>query len=381
MNEIVEPNDLVVPSGLDRQKLFYLLKKVSSITAWRRIYAYYKAWADVTKASLQEATRHGWALTTSLPASELEFVQGGLDEFRKAMAILEKGHCRKIGDPPFMELIAARKRLTIQLSVQQRVDDGENGVNEEHTPLWQEYCDAMHCAYDVWQECSMHLFQRDYFPSGMWYYNRWLKNDVPLMHFPDKMEAVPDPALNRLVRANGFVPCAGIWEPVAAPATRFVDRFTGAWKPAPPFRVVGPMKYFDRGAQANGITLQHNSDSDDAGEKLHLAWRLLWQEDRYADGTVPEEEAHYRFLEPERSRPKTSGIEPPDGVIWAWSGAAAPVSGQWLLESHGSFTQMRKKGQRMAFSQWQSVRWVLLKPDCHPGAPDAGQQPVAQGGQ
>lgn len=368
MNEIVDAGDLVVPSEGERQKLFYLLKKVSSLSAWRRAYAYYKAWADVTKASLQEATRQGWALETSLPASELEFVQGGLEEFRKAMAILEKNQDKKIADPPFFELIAARKRLVIQLGVLRRVDEGENGVNEARTPLWQQYCEAMHAACDVWQECSMHLFRRDYFPGGLWYYSRWLKNDMPLMHFPAGMEAVPDPAVNRLVRANGFVPCAGIWEPVAAPATTFIDRFTGAWKPAPPYVIVGPMKYFELGAQAPGITLQGDSDSDHGGEKLHLAWRLLWQEDRYTDGTLPEAEAEYQFLEPERSRPKTSGIAPPDGIVWAWSGAAAPASGTWLLESHGSYKQARKQGQRMAFSWGEPVRWILLRPDEPQGA-------------
>lgn len=364
MSEIVAPGDLMLPSELERQKIFYTLKKVSSITAWRRNYALYKAWADVTKASLQEATRQGWALVTSLPASELAFVQGGLDEFRKAMAKLEKNNFKDFGDPPFFELIAARKRLTIQLSVQRRVDEGENGVNEPHTPLWQAYCDAMHSAYDAWAECSMHLYQRDYFPGGLWYYNRWLRNDLPLMHFPDDMEAVPDPAVNTFVRANGFVPFAGIWEPVAAPATRFIDRFTGAWRPQAPFKVVAPMKYFDRGAQAHAMTLQDNSDSDDKGEKLHLAWRLLWRENRYTDGTMPAEEAHYRFLEPERSRPTTSGGEPVDGVIWAWSGAAAPASGTWLCDTQGKYREVRKKGQRMGFLLGaRVVRWVLIRPD------------------
>ena len=64
-----------------------------------------------------------------------------------------------------------------------------------------------------------------------------------------------------------------------------------------------------------------------------------------------------------------SGAEPDDGVLWAWSGAAAPVGGKWLLEAHGTYTQMRKKGQRMPFSQRESVRWILAYPDA---AEDAG---------
>ena len=53
MSEIVAAGDLMVPSGTERQKIFHLLTKVSSLTAWRRSYDFYKAWVDVTKASLQ----------------------------------------------------------------------------------------------------------------------------------------------------------------------------------------------------------------------------------------------------------------------------------------------------------------------------------------
>ena len=361
MAEIISPDDLMLPSERERQQIFYLLKKNSSITAWRRVHDFYTAWVDVTRQSLHEAARQGWALKTSLPASTLAFLQEGLAQFAKAMAALEKNNFREFGAPSFFDLIAARNRLTIELDRVRRVDEGENGIDEAHTPLWQEYCEAMHGAYDAWAECSMHLYQRNYFPGGPWYYHRWLKRDLPLMHFPADMEAVPDPAVNSFVRGDGVVACAGIWEPVAAPASSFIDRLTGAWKPGPPFTVVGAMNYFTANSLAPAIMLQR--DGDHASEKLALAWRLLWREDRYADGAVPEQEARYRFLEPERSRPVASCVDPAGGVIWACSGAAAPVSGKWLLESHGTFTQMRKQGQRMPFSQGESVRWVLVRPD------------------
>jgi hypothetical protein len=31
---------------------------------------------------------------------------------------------------------------------------------------------------------------------------------------------------------------------------------------------------------------------------LHTNWRLLWQDDRYADGIIPEDEVYYRFTKP-----------------------------------------------------------------------------------
>jgi len=51
-------------------------------------------------------------------------------------------------------------------------------------------------------------------------------------------------------------------------------------------------------------------------------------------------------------------------VIWAWSGAAAPASGTWLCETHGSYREVRKKGQRMGFLLGaRTARWVLMRPD------------------
>lgn len=364
MSDTISPQDLLVPNQAERQQLFYLLRKISSITAWRRAHAYYKAWVDVTKRSLQEATKQGWALTTSLPASELQYISGGLAEFDKALAIMEKDNFKQFDTPPFLELSEARRRLGIQLSVLGRIDDGENGVNEAHTPLWQEYCEAMSDAYDVWQECSIHLAQRGYFPGGLWYYNLALRRDLPVSPAPLILPAVPDPQVNRFARPDRIVPCAGIWEPVAAPASSLIGCFTGAWKPAAPFVVVGPMCYFNNRSFAPAISLERDSDSAHPAEKLHMAWRLLWQEDRYRDGLVTEEEAHYEFIDPRHSHPESSATVGDGGPAWAWSGAAAPVSGRWLLESEGSYTKIRKKGQRMPFALGGlSVRWVLMRQD------------------
>lgn len=102
----------------------------------------------------------------------------------------------------------------------------------------------------------------------------------------------PQPEDHIFVRANGFTPYAGIWEPVAAPEQSFWRRLTGAWKPQPPFEMVGAMAYFHPHSKAPRIRI----GSEDKCTKLNMAWRLLWRDDRYADGTVPEKEAQYSFF-------------------------------------------------------------------------------------
>jgi hypothetical protein len=53
-------NDVVkLPSELERQQIFYWLKKLSSLTAWRRIFEYYQAWAEVTEKSVRQADNNG----------------------------------------------------------------------------------------------------------------------------------------------------------------------------------------------------------------------------------------------------------------------------------------------------------------------------------
>jgi hypothetical protein len=361
MSETIHHGNRLVPSELQRQQIFYLMQKVSSMTAWRRILVLYKAWADVTMASWHEALKQGWGDETSLSAYHCKMALDGLAAFTKGLDRLEENNFKTFAAPSFEDFIDARKRLTNAMSTVSRVDDGENGIDEAHTPLWQEYCEAMHAVYDAWQECSMHLSQLGYFDCGLWFYNRWLISDLPLMHFPPGLPVVPDPAIDILVRAEDVVPYAGIWEPVAAPASSWRDHFTGSWRPHPPFTVVGAMKYFTARSQAPGILLAQDADSNIADVKLDMAWRLLWIEDRYTDGAMPEQEAHYQFLEPEKSRPKSS---PADGTgeVWAWSGAAAPASGRWRNDLDGSYTHVRKKGQRMDFSYGRPVRWILQKP-------------------
>ena len=353
-NQPIPEVDFVLPSELERQQIFYWLQKVSSLTAWRRIFEHYKAWITVTENSVREAERQGWSDKTSLSRNTYLRMSKGIEYFKKGIIQLENTDRRPF--ETYGYFTDAKDLLFMYAYDVRRVDEGENGIDEEHTPFWQEYCEAMSSACSTWHECAYHMVEPRYFGDGLRSYNQWLKNELKLTHFPPQLDTVPEPEDHIFVRANGFTPYAGIWEPVAAPEQSFGSRLTGAWKPQPPFEIVGAMAYFHPHSRAPRIRI----GSEDKCAKLNMAWRLLWRDDRYADGTVPEKEAQYRFLEPERSKPKSSGPPGIENVIWAESGAAAQVAGKWTIESD-TYSVTRKKAQRLPFVQGRSYRWILAQ--------------------
>ncbi|WEF34649.1 Imm72 family immunity protein [Pseudoduganella chitinolytica] len=130
-------------------------------------------------------------------------------------------------------------------------------------------------------------------------YSEWLENYLNDMPFPEVLPDVPDPIDSRLVRTGRMVPCSGIWEPVDAPAPSLLGWLTRTPTPRPPFKVTGTMNYLHGGSHAPPVTLQSATDSADVA----VTWRLLWADERYLDGTVPAEEAQYRFAKPDAVLP------------------------------------------------------------------------------
>lgn len=353
--EPIPKSDFMLPSDLERRQIFYWLQKVSSVTAWRRIFMYYKAWITVAENSLLEAERRGWGEKTSLPRSTYLRISKGLAYFEKGVDQLQKGNTAPFDS--YSDLRAAMDLLYMYATNVRRVDEGENGIDEEHTPLWQEYCEAMRSAMTAWHECAYHMVAPRYHGGGLRFYHQWLKKELQHTPFPGQLDQVPEPSNHIFVRANGRASCAGIWEPVAAPASSFLSRFTGSWKPRPPLQIVGAMAYFTPYSTAPRISIEDETGST----KLNMAWRLLWRDERYTDGGVPEAETQYRFFEPDGSRPKSSGPPSMDDTVWAESGAAAQLAGKWTIE-FDTYSVMREKGQRLPFVQGTSHRWILTGP-------------------
>lgn len=308
MNPSIPDDAVKLPSDLERQQIFYWLKRVSSVTAWRRILEYYKAWAAATENSLRVAEEHDWGDETSLPQSEYALVLKCLAHCEEGVNRLSKGDKRVFKFDANGEFAMARRMLFHWAQMLYRIEIGENCI-KKHTPLWTEFNEALLEACQAWQECAQQILEPRYLEEpGLTLYGQWLQKELATMSFPDELALVPDPLDNTFVHTNEYTPCSGIWEPVDVPKPSFLSLFTRAPKPQPPFKIVGAMNYLHGGSKAPKITVETATDSLD----LDTAWRLLWRDDRYKDGAIPEDEAHYRFTRPYLVQPEPQPLMVPE---------------------------------------------------------------------
>ncbi|CAN7410325.1 Imm71 family immunity protein [Pseudoduganella sp. LjRoot289] len=355
MNQSISSDAAKLPTGLERQQIFYWLKRVSSVTAWRRIFEYYKAWATATENSLREADENGWGEETSLPQSEYALILKCLAHCEEGVSRLARGDKRVFKFDANGEFAMARRMLFHWAQMLYRIEIGENCI-KIHTPLWVEFNEALTKACQAWQECALQVLEPRYLGEpGLTLYGQWLQKELATMTFPSELALVPDPVENTFVRTDEYTPCSGIWEPIDVPKPSFLSLLTGAPKPQPPFKIVGAMNYLHGGSKAPRITVETATDSF----RLDTTWRLLWQDDRYNDGIIPEEEAHYQFTRPYLVQPAPQPLIVPEETTWAESGTPAPLSGKWLVESDLNASIILTKGDKLPLHNGRKVRWVL----------------------
>jgi len=358
MNSLFSELTFPCPSDLERRQIFFWLKKTSSATAWRRIFRFYKDWADITEKSIQEADAQGWNEKTTLPESDYVLILKSLAHCEEGVIRLEKGDKRVFKFDANGEFAMASRILNHWLEIEHRIKTGDNGVDEAHTPFWHEFCQAMEQLANAWRESSVPILERRYLedPAPITY-NDWLKEELIKTLFSDEIGLVPDPAENIFIKTHEVVPVSGIWEPIQGETKKssLLTLFSKTPKPQPPFIVLGSMNYLHGGSDAPQITLSNNNDSVD----LDTTWRLLWRDDRYLDGTLPTEELSYMFANPEITSMPFIHNDSVGETVWAESGTKAPVAGKWLVESDLNAKVTLEKGALLPLWKGREVRWIL----------------------
>lgn len=354
------PEGVMLPNEIERRQIFYTLKRWSSYTAWKRILDFYQAWADVAEKSLRQASVQGLEEKTSIHQSHYVLILKGLADMDEAVSRLKKGDKRIFKYASYAELVHAYRPLGHETERLWRVADGDIGINYETTPLWDEYARAVDQLAEAWGECSPPICESHHdgtlthaapLPYGV-----WLQEQLPQMVFPDPPPDVPNPTDAVLIGTGHGVPCSGIWEPVDVPAPRILSLFKSP-PPKGPFRVIGCMNYLHGGASAPKVALETEEDNPN----VKGTWRLLWKDDRYEDGKIPEEEKHYVFLQPQVAKEEAS-VAVSGGttsMTVAESGQRAPTAGRWLVEDDLHASVELKLGDELPLHGGRKVRWVL----------------------
>ncbi|MDY7545130.1 Imm72 family immunity protein [Glaciimonas sp. CA11.2] len=130
--------------------------------------------------------------------------------------------------------------------------------------------------------------------------------------FPDYLPSCPPYNHNHQdqIFSGGTIPTDGIWEPW------FIMPIFTNTDPAKMAAKVGCPNYFLAGA----VATEYQLEGTDKWEEVW--WRLLWEDKRYLDGTIPAEEADYVKTRPPVAPPIFADQK-------AYPGDVCPITGNW----------------------------------------------------
>lgn len=300
MSSYTNPNaSVMLPADHERGQIFYWLKQASSYTAWSRIYSFYQAWGNAAEDCRRLALDAGVEDSTRLSEFNYLRILKGVAHCEKAISQLRKGDKRIFKYDADGELAMANQPLSHWVNHLMRIDWGEHPmIDDSSTPGWTRFHNTLSDLADAWRECAPDILESPHLDDAAYtVYGEWLQQKLPTMRFPSSIPAVPDPKEPILVATGKPVPHSGIWEPVETPKARFSAIFRRSAPIDGPLAIVGCMNYLHGGSLAPRATLE----TDDDNREVDTVWRLLWRDNRYEDGTVPDEEHDYMFLEPDAS--------------------------------------------------------------------------------
>lgn len=306
--------------------------------------------------SVRTASERSWEKLSGIAESHYVSAVKGESHCEQAILDLQGGDKKVFKSNGEFKMALPPLHFWVQMWF--KIEDGENGIDVEHTPYWKEVEQSTMRLKEAWSECGPFVLQGDKpeLPARL-FFGEWLKNHLSQTIFPDDLPEVPNPQINTIVLTGENIPCSGIWEPVDLhkPGKAILSLLPS--KPPSGFIApIGCMNYLHEESPAPTAKIA----KPDGVTECATAWRLLWRDDRYRNAEPPLEERDYRFSMPqEKLLPANKSSAPGDDVIWEISGRSAPVTGKWLVETDLNTSVTLQQGELLPLHQGREVRWVL----------------------
>jgi hypothetical protein len=340
----------------ERRKVFWLVKKYSSYTAWQALADAYYTFADAWLKAMKLAD----------DADIDEFNQRATKDILDGRIAFEKGLPRlRQGDRTVWRRNSRGVLIQglYQLHFIDRIMDPE-----EYMFDWMKNKDEVVATHKTLVKASFgqgivveHEDPNESAPLGSWNVLETVHplygpmNDPAHFNFPLSLPEVPSPAAF-VVETGSEVPYDGIYEPEWGDLAKesnglfgkIVSAIKGSAKAEPPRLIgneedaddfppsprrehVGCMNYLLAGTVA-----PYYADLENA-PPMPVSWRLIWKDARYLDGAIPEEEAEYLkpIIQTKNSQQSCPGGQP------------CPKEGWWYTPAKADSRQYFKEGTVM----------------------------------
>jgi hypothetical protein len=322
-------------SAEDRLKLFWYLKRTSSYTAWKARADAFDRFAAVVERQvreepyiLEDGTDPEWA--TNWEEFYIEILKG--------QVLYEQGLARLRQGDRSVWRYNERGVLLDAVNIHGHwwnalVNHGPQG----DVYFEGKYVDEMTRAIDdpslkatagvvqsvLAEPPAVHLWSPEFMAR--------LDREVP---FPPVLPDVPVPYKEVTARTGEAVPCYGIYEPLVED---------------------GCMNYLLEGAPVPKAV--------NRGAIIRPAvWRLLWEDTRYLDGSIPEEELLY-FRPAEARKPVTPAHVDSDPIISLRSNERVSRPGVWVIDHRLDHRQRFELGDLLPQHEGRDVTWLWVSKD------------------
>jgi hypothetical protein len=306
----------------DRKKIFWYLKRKTSYTAWKREADAFDRFADIFEKQVREEPLASGPDTLFEPMNWEE----RYPEIIQGQVFYEQGLNRlKRGDRSvWLHNSESVFRHALKLANTWRtkiVFNGEHGDN---------YFPGMHVEDMKLALNSWYLAHQDtgYFaPSHeASAYEVFEKGRFDNHPYPAFLHDVPEPEPEVLIRSGEEVSIEGIYEP------QIKD---------------GCMNYLSAGVPA----FTYGSSGP-----RPVTWKLIWEDNRYLDGHISNEEALY--FPPQAKPAEQQAAFVSADLITASTGQTCPKDGHWAVMNDLQGKATFKKGDKMPQHQGRDVVWV-----------------------
>jgi Immunity protein 72/Immunity protein 71 len=316
----------------DRKKMFWYLKRTTSYTAWKRQADAFDRFAEIFEKQVQEqpVAKAGesniW--DTNWETSYPEVLKCQV-LYEKALARLKQGDrsvwlYNELGIMGDAAVIASSWHANM-------VNHGAGGQGDKYFDG--KYVPDMEAALKEWFTCAVTAgyLQPQFEDAGApdtFYSEKFDAYPHLSRHaviFPSRLSDVPVPDEEILVRTGEQVPVFGIYEP------QIKD---------------GCMNYLLGGTTAY---------SYDMAQKRSVTWKLIWEDTRYLDGHISNEEESYF---PAQAGAKAVDAHIASGLLSASSGQSCPKTGNWAVMDDLQGKAKLSKGDKMPQHLGRDVTWV-----------------------